>query len=231
MKDLTNIAYSNEYTKLKSKIINSAYNPSNKINEIEMAEGNLKRIITEYRTNSKKYYCSNNKIYNEENKLLFEYFNLYHHPFFCKKIAYNDEKERIFYKADLYGYNVFEINTNKTFDYFPKCSFGKNGIETFIATDIYFNPNNNVFAVVGCYWACPTDTFLVKINDPIKQFEKYINIHLIIDENYEKYDDIVFAKWERNDIKLKCYNIEIEPYKNEIITLNEKEYTRKMINI
>lgn len=28
-------------------------------------------------------------------------------------------------------------------------------VETFIGTDIYFNKNNNIFAVIGCYWACP----------------------------------------------------------------------------
>jgi hypothetical protein len=225
MRDLINIAYSNEYMGLISRIINSAYSPNNKINENEIIEEDLKRIIVEYRTSDKKYFCSNNKVY-EENKLVFEYFNIYHHHFFCKKIKYNDGREYIFYRTDLYGYNVFEINTNKKFDYFPKCSFGDNGVETFIATDIYFNQNNNIFAVDGCYWACPGDIFLIKIDNPMKQFEKYISTHLIIDGDYEKYDDITFVKWENNDIKLKCYSKEYE-----IITLNEKEYMEKMINI
>jgi hypothetical protein len=225
MKDLTNIAYSNEYIERKNKIINFSYNQINKTNEKETFSGNLKRIITEY--DGKEYFCSNNKVY-QENTFIFEYFNLYHHEFFCKKIKYNNGREYIFYKTDLYGYNVFEMDTQKTFDYFPKCSFMENGIETFIGTDIYFNQNNNIFAVDGSYWSCPTDTLLIKIDNPLKEYEKYINIHSIIDEGYEKYDDIAFMKWENNDIKIQCYGIETKP---EIIILREKEYIEKMIKI
>jgi hypothetical protein len=229
MKDLTNIAYSDEYTELKNRTINSAYSPVNKINENEIIDGNLKRIITEYRTKDEKYFCTHNKVYShEENKFIFEYFNLYQDEFFCRRIKYNNGREYIFYKADLYGYNVFEMDTQKTFDYFPKCSFVENGIETFIGTSIYFNPNNNVFAVDGYYWACPTDILLIKIDNPLKQYEKYIDIHSIIDEGYEKYDDMAFMEWEHTDVKIKCYNREIKP---EIIVLKENEYIEKMIAV
>jgi hypothetical protein len=230
MKDLTNIAYSNDYIEYKNSIIELTYNQNNKINEKEIVDNSLKRIITEYSTenNDKKYYCSNNKVY-DENKLIFEYFNLYHHPFFCGKIKYADEHEYLFYKTHLYGYNVFSIDMKKTFDYYPK--YSSKGGETFIGTNIYFNKNNNIFAVEGCYWACPTDTFLIKIDNPLEQFSQYINIHLIIDEDYDKYDDVNFVGWENNDIKIKCYNIETKPYKDEIIILTEEEYTNKMINV
>jgi hypothetical protein len=226
MKDLTNIASSNEYKEFKNKIIEIAYNDINKNKVTEVTEGDLKRIITEYRSIDKKYYCSNNKVYNKENIYIFEYFNLYHHHFFCNKIKYKNGKEYIFYKSSLYGYNVFEIDTQETFDYYPKCSFGENSIETFIGTDIHFNEDNNIFAVGGCYWACPVDTFLVKIDDPLKQYEKYVNIHSIIDKEYENYDDIIFIRWEGNDIKLKCYKT--IPNENEIIVLNEKQYIERM---
>jgi hypothetical protein len=228
MKDLTNIAYSDEYTELKNRIINSAYSHVNRKRDSEIIEGNLKRIIEEYRTNDNKYFCSNNKVYDGENKLLFEYFNLYHHNFFCKEIKYNDGKY-IFYKTALYGYNVFETNTGKTFEYFPKCSFGENGVETFIATHIFFNKNNNMFAVEGCYWACPVDTFLIKIDSPLKQFDGYVNIHLIVDEDYQKYDDISFVKWENNNIEVSCLSGLEKETIEEIITLSEKEYMKKLI--
>jgi len=230
MKDLTNIAYSNEYIEHKNKIINIAYNQVNKVRESEVVSGKLRRIISEFRTkhNDKTYFCSYNKVY-DENKFIFEYFNLYHHNFFCEKIMYNNGRNYIFYKTDLYGYNVFEIDTKNTFDYFPKCSFMGDIVETFIGTSIHFNKDNNIFAVDGCYWACPSDVFLLKINNPLEQYEKYVNIHLIIDEDYEKYEDIDFLEWENNDIKLKCYNIEIKPYNNEIVILKEKEYIKKMI--
>jgi hypothetical protein len=108
----------------------------------------------------------------------------------------------IFYKEDLYGYSVFEVDSKKSFNYYPAATYKKQ-IETFIGTDIHYNKNNNVFAVGGCYWACPGDVFLIKINNPMEQFTGIINIHEIIDPGYEKYDDIDFEKWENNDIKLK----------------------------
>ena len=229
MKDLTNIAYSNEYSEHKAKIINLAYNPIHKIGENEIVSGKLRRIVSEYKTkyNDKTYFCSNNKVYDEDT-FIFEYFNLYHHYFFCEKVTYNNGRDYIFYKTDLYGYNVFEMDTKSTFDYFPKCSFMGDLAETFIGTDIHFNKNNNIFAVGGCYWACPTDVFLLKINNPLEQYEKYVNTHLIIDEDYEKYDDIDFIEWESNDIKLKCWNIETKPSKDEIISLKEEEYMKQM---
>ena len=228
MKDLTNIAYSDEYITRKSNIIDLAYNPNNKTKETEIIENDLKRVITEYRAthNDKKYFCAINKVYNTENTLLFEYFNLDHHSFFCTKITYNSGKQYLFYKADLYGYSVFSIDTKETFDYYPKYEG-----ETFIGTDIYFNSNNSVFAVEGCYWACPVDTFLIKIDNPLEQFTQYVNTHLIIEGDYDKYDDTNFVEWIGNDLKLKCCNIEAKPYKDEIIILSEKEYMKKMVKI
>ena len=233
MPDLTNIAYSDEYITHKNNIIKKVYNLKNKTKENEILEGDLKRIITEYRIeyNDKKYFCSNNKVYDNENLLLFEYLNLYHHPFFCEKVLYSNGKQYIFYKIDLYGYSVFSIDTKETFDYIPKCSFVEPFAETFIGTDIHFNKNNNVFAVGGCYWGCPIDTFLIRIDNPLEQFTHYINTHLIIEGDYDKYDDTNFVEWIENDIKLECYNIETKPYKNEMITIKEKEYMEKMVKI
>ena len=129
----------------------------------------------------------------------------------------------IFYSEDLYGYSVYEIETKKVFNYFPLATFTQ-GIETFIGTDIHYNKNNNMFAVEGCYWACPCDVFLIKANSPMEMFNELLNIHKIIDPEYDKYDDIEFVEWENNNIKLKldC---------KEIITLTEEEYRYKMLKI
>ena len=225
MVDLTNVAYTDEYIKRKNMTIDLAYNSSNKLSEKEVINGNLKRIITEYAT--REYFCSNNKVYDVENKLVFEYFNVYNHYFFCNRVKYNNGREYIFYKTALYGYNVFSIDTKETFDYYPKHSF--NGGETLIGTDIHFNPHNNICAVGGCYWAGPSEIFLIEIDDPLKPFGKYINTHLIIDRAYDKYDDVDFVEWQANDIKIKCYNMETE--KNELITITEREYTEQMVEI
>ncbi|MCL2014618.1 MAG: hypothetical protein FWG68_00040 [Defluviitaleaceae bacterium] len=242
MKNLTNFAYSEKYTKYKNETIDLVFKPANKKAEVERISGDLRRIVTDYEIPSENpqysgVFCSHNAVY-ENNAVLFEYFSIYSNPFFCDKIAYSNGSKYVFYKTDLYGYSVFDMKSRKTFDYFPQCSFWDSDKdtaenleivkETFIATDIHFN-FGDMFAVGGCYWACPSGVFLVKISDPMRQFEEYLDLATLID-GYDKYDDIDFLGWDGNAIKLKCASTE-PPYNTEIITISEQEYLGKMIKI
>jgi hypothetical protein len=225
-RDINNIAYSNEYINHRKKIINETYNQKYKTEEEIFELNNDIKIICEHYFTDGKYltkdnsYCGYNKIY-KNNILLHEYFNLYDQHFFCEYIKYSNELDYIFYKEDLYGYSVFENNSKTIFNYYPKATFIDQK-ETFIGTSIHYNKNNNIFAVEGCYWACPYDTFLIKIDNPMEQFCGLINIHEIIDPEYNKYDDINFMEWEYNDILLKIEN-------KEILKLTEEEYMKKII--
>lgn len=220
--DIANVAYSSEYLDYRNKIIIEAYNKEYKTGE-EIFENNPIKVICEYYYTNNNKYCGNYNIY-KNNNLLHKYFNLDDSSvFFCEYIKYSNGRDYIFYKEDLYGYSVFEIDTENIFNYYPKATFTDNE-ETFIGVDIHYNINNNIFAVGGCYWACPSDVFLIKIDNPMKQFNGLINIHEIIDPGYEKYDDIDFIKWENNDIVLKIED-------KEIIKITEKEYMNKIIMI
>jgi hypothetical protein len=220
--DISNVAYSPEYMDYRNKIINETYNEKYKTGEETFEDDYIKIISEHYCTKDKQYYCENNKIY-KDNNLLHEYFNIDDSCFFCEYVRYSNNTDYIFYREDLYGYSVFEVNTKKVFNYYPKATF-KDKQETFIGTDIHYNIHNNIFAVGGCYWACPYDTFLIKIDNPMERFNGLINIREIIDPGYKKYDDIDFVEWENNDIVLKI------EYK-EIIKITEKEYMEKIINI
>jgi hypothetical protein len=219
--DINNIAYSPEYMDYRNKIINKTYNEKHKTGE-ETFEDDCLKIISEYYCTKDKEYCEKNKIY-KNNNLLHEYFNLYDQGFFCEYIKYSNGMDYIFYKEDLYGYSVFEVNTKNVFNYYPRATF-KDQEETFIGTDIHYNIKNNIFAVGGCYWACPSDVFLLKTGNPMEQFIGLINIHEIIDPGYKKYNDIDFMEWEKNDIILKVEH-------KEIIKITEKEYMDKIIKI
>jgi hypothetical protein len=220
--NIANAAYSPEYLDYRNKIINEAYNQKYKTGEETFKKNDGMKIISKYYLTKDKKYCEFNKIY-KNNNLLHEYFNLYDHSFFCEYIKYSNGSDYIFYKEDLYGYSVFEINTKNVFNYYPTATF-KDNKETFVGLDIHYNINNDIFAVGGCYWACPSDVFLIKINNPMEQFSELINIHKIIDPEYNKYDNIDFVRWENNDIILKLEQ-------KEIINLMEKEYMKKIIEI
>ncbi|MDR2478869.1 MAG: hypothetical protein LBD48_06095 [Treponema sp.] len=217
--DLANAAYSPEYMDYRNEIIIAAYNEKYKTGE-ETFEDNFIKVIHEYYcTSNKKYYCENSKIY-KNNSLLHEYFNLDDSVgFFCEYIKYSNGQDYIFYKEDLYGYSVFEVTTKNIFNYYPRATF-KDKEETFIGTDIHYNINNNIFAAGGCYWACPSDVFLVKADNPMEQFSELINIHEIIGFG----NNIDFAGWNNNDIVLK-----IDDEKR--INITEKEYMKEMIKI
>jgi hypothetical protein len=226
--DISNVAYSQEYKNYRNGIITKAYNPKYKTNE-EIFENNDIKIITEHYLSEGNMlrqdnaYCGYNKIYNKNNELLHDYFNIYDQSFFCDYIKFSNGFCYIFYREDLYGYSVFDINNKNVFNYYPLATF-KEQKETFIGIDIHYNINNNIFAINGCYWACPYDVFLIKIDDPMKEFTDLINIHEILDPGYEKYDDIEFVGWENNDIKLKIED-------QTILILQEEEYKNKMIRI
>ena len=223
-KDLSNVAYSQEYLKYRNERISSVLSPENKTKEVIREESGYTRIIISYQ--KERYICSENKVYNMNKDLIHEYINLYQHPFFCTPIQYSNGKMYLFYKEELYGYSVFDMESKEVFRYIPQESFS--GGETFIATDIYYNATHDLIAAEGCYWACPVDTFLLRIEDPMKQFDKYLNFHELLDSDYEKYDDICFSSWSENGIDLKCYNILSEPCKDELVQITESDYLKAL---
>jgi hypothetical protein len=225
--DISNVAYTQEYKDYRNNIISKAYHKQYKRDEEIVKNGNLKIIVENYSTvenylREKNWYCGHTKVYDNKDNFICEYFNLYvGRHFFPRYIEHSNGLSYLVYKEDLYGYSVFEIETKNVFDYYPKDSFNGKA-ETFIATDIHYNKNNDVFAVDGCYWSCPCDTFLVKINNPMEEFGEFVNLHYIIDPEYDDYDDIRFVEWENNNVKLEL------DFK-EIITLTEETYKNEMM--
>ena len=227
--DLSNIAYSSEYIRYREEIINAAFKPENKRGSETINEDRVVLEIDNYLSGGeKKHYCGHTKVFTPEGKRLHEYFNLYDQHFLCKLIEYSDGRTYLVYREDLYGYSVFEPGTDNLFNYYPAATF-KDGRETFIGTNMHYNIHNNVTAVEGCYWACPSDTVLIKTGNPLEMFSSYAVLHQIIDREYDIYDGIDFVAWEHRDIKLKCYNTTLTPPENEIKTLREDDYLGKMI--
>ena len=122
----------------------------------------------------------------------------------------------------MYGYSVYDIAAKTTFSYAPMHSWTRG--ETFIGTDIDYNPRNDILTVNGCYWACPCETFLLRITDPMQPFSAYLSLQHLLDEDYEKYEDITLARREGSDLILKCCDIQAKPYHDIEIRLREQDY-------
>jgi len=222
--DLSNAAYTADYLAHRNSMINTAFQPENKIKTEESMGNGCKRVIEEYKSeqNGEYVYCARNIVFDESGAQIHEYMNIYHHPFFCDLIKHVNGKSYLFYKEDLYGYGVYDLEEKKAFSYFPTHSWHRG--ETFIATNLYYNEKNNIMAAEGCYWACPSETFLFRINDPLKIFDSHLSLHLLLDKEYDKYDDICFSGWEGTGLELKCYDIQAKPPKNIDIVLKEEDY-------
>ena len=119
---------------------------------------------------------------------------------FFKLIKHRNGNYYLIFRKDLYGYSLLEIETLKTFDYYPACSLGfitdENFFEeTFIWTDVIYNSSNNLMAVYGCIWACPFELALVDFSDPFRSAENQFFIY-----SKKNTGDIKNYTWQKNTL-------------------------------
>lgn len=117
-----------------------------------------------------------------------------------------------------------DISSGTTMQFFPEASI--DGAETFIWTDIYYNPISNVIAVSGCYWGCPSSVQLFTFDDPMSDKQKYIDLKCF-DGDFDIYEDVDFIKWNNGNIHITRYAIESES--NEEIIITQSEYLEYLV--
>lgn len=138
------------------------------------------------------------------------------------------KKEYLIFREDLYGYSVFEMESGKSMQYLPAEAFpldGEKFSETFIWTEVYFEPKSRILAVGGCFWACPFDIMVLDFSHPMEPQEVWLNVHQLVDEAYEIYDDIEFAGFEDGKLLLEGFCTETsqkEALKLELAGLKEQ---------
>ena len=134
-------------------------------------------------------------------------------------IHQNGNKYLVFHK-DLYGYSVLDLMTMQVFDYFPAESFPEG--ETFIWCDIHYNPQNNIMAVGGCFWAVPYSVILVDFTNPMKDCLQ-IDIDELIASKLNNDCHIEFSTWDGTDLILEKGTGSDEESKERIV-LSSEEY-------
>ena len=127
---------------------------------------------------------------------------------FASLIRHANGKRYLIFRFDLYGYGVLNMESLLDMRYFPPQSFPskrENFEETFIWTGVHYDPESNLLAVSGCYWACPYSVMVLDFSDPMTEqpVERWLDVRSIIDPNYEIYDDIDFDRWENGVLYLK----------------------------
>lgn len=139
---------------------------------------------------------------------------------FYKLIRHSNGYEYLIFRQDLYGYSVLNIILGEIVQFYPEESL--NGRETFIWTDVEYNPMSNVLAVSGCYWACPYSIHLLTFDDPISENQRYVDMIECFDGGYDIYDDVDFIEWVGDGMRVTRYNVETDT--KEEVTITQKEY-------
>jgi hypothetical protein len=123
--------------------------------------------------------------------------------------THQNGSDYLVFKKSLYGYSVLDLSTLQDFHFYPAESFPSG--ETFIWCNGHYNPANNILAVDGCYWACPSGVVLVDFTNPMQD-----NIQ---SEQVEFYKD--FVKWDGADLVLRDYRKKSEQVDRIIIKSEE----------
>lgn len=232
---LTNLAYDESYIKKRLEKSNDLFIPKylKDENEIIISKEMGYKIYTEkYEINREEGHPkypytekgSKNKILDKNNSCIYEYIELNCPYNLYDIIKHSNGKNYLCFKTDFYGYSFLDLSTLKDFHYTP------HGInerkESFIWCSTFYNPENDIIAVEGCFWSAPYDVLLYEIKDPLKPFTKQLSVHFEYDNDYERFHHIDFKGWNGSDLQIEERDAETE--ETNILILKEDEYLPKM---
>jgi hypothetical protein len=207
-----NVAYTNEYQEHKKKfeyIFNKKF-MSKDINERKLPDG--KHILKTY------YYSDDSHQVSEYNvrasktdvldlrgNIVTELKNIDYHVDFFSMVEHSNGKNYLLFSTELYGYSVLDLSDLSTYHFIPAESF-KEHKETFIWTSVLYCAQNNILAVDGCYWACPSSTYFFDFSHPTKIPLKELYNSYDMDDELNIDTDVIPLRWNNDGtIVLKCY--------------------------
>ncbi len=145
----------------------------------------------------------------QRGEVFYRWYNIDNNAEFYRLIEHSDGNDYLIFRQDLYGYSVLNLQTMQDLHYIPAQSFpyGKEDFaETFIWMDAYYEPQSSLLAIPGCFWARPYSVAVLDFSQPLKANEAWLDIHLLVDANYDIYDNIDFAGWTDGTLVLTGVN-------------------------
>lgn len=193
--------------------------------KLETKAGTFVLNVRNYKENIQNYprYGSICELQNSGGKVLYRWCNLDNDLNFFRVIHHNDGTDYLIFRQNLYGYSVLNLQTMQDFHYIPDNSFPpgkKNFAETFIWTDAFYEPQSSLLAVSGCFWARPCSIIVLDFSQPMKMNENWVDIHLLLDADYDIYEDINFLKWADEALILKGVENSAETFKTITLPVN-----------
>lgn len=169
--------------------------------------------VPEYRYH---IHASENTLLDSEGKNLYTWQNLNDSGDFCRLIRHRNGNRYLVFRCDLYGYSVYELETGKDIHYLPLESEPEKQEdfrETFLWTGAHYDPDSNLLAAPGCYWASTNSAVVIDFTDPLTPQERWLELHEVIDPGYDKYDDLDFDGWDREKgLLVRAFSVEALEY-------------------
>lgn len=137
---------------------------------------------------------------NEEH--IYSYRCTYNHPCFCKGFIYHSNGHRYLpFQLDLYGISYLDVDSKEVYNYIPEGYSHDIDIycgESFIITDIHYDPRSNLIAYGGCYWAGPYEVMVGDFSDPMNYNPHLVSVNSIVDPDGEEGYDFDFSRFEND---------------------------------
>lgn len=131
--------------------------------------------------------------------------NIDYHVDLFTVVEHSNGKNYLIFSTELYGYSILDLSDFSTYHFIPAKSFKENK-ETFIWTNVLYCAQNNILAVDGCYWACPSSTYFFDFSNPTTMPLKELFNSYDIDGEINIDTDVIPLRWnDDGTIVLKCF--------------------------
>ncbi len=140
-----------------------------------------------------------------------------------KVITHSSGKKYFLFKEGLYGLSVLDIASGKTYRYIPEGYDHDKELpcgESFIITDIHYDPATDLIAFGGCFWACPGDVVVGDFSRPMSYDPRCVQLHRMIDPEYKEINNIDFVGWGRGELHCtadgKAFSVSVEALRDAL---------------
>lgn len=163
--------------------------------------------------------CLSRNFLQRNGKTIYSYLSIDGHHNSYKELIYHRNGHRYYpYHVDLYGISYIDVDTLEKYNYIPRGYDNNYGVvcgESFIITNLYYDPNTNLVAYEGCYWAGTFDVMVGDLTHPLNFNPHLVSVHEWLDPEYEEFEfgDIDFEKWNENSLTVKIDSNEFRDVK------------------
>lgn len=138
---------------------------------------------------------------------VFSYRCTYNHGGAFKEPVYHSNGHKYLpFQIDLYGISYLDLDSGEVYHYIPEGfshDIDQYCGESFIITDIHYDPQTDLVAYGGCYWACPYEVMVGDLSDPLNYDPHLISVQEILDPENEECFDFDFVRFEDGKLIVK----------------------------